>query len=459
MSNTASIRIDSENSALKVWKELGALTIPVLIGNFLQQTYNAVDTIIVGKYVGEEAFSAIGIAGTVSNLLLFLIFGCCTGISVIAAEYFGKRDFRLLRKELKLALITGAAFTVMISVISMLLLTPLLKLLSTPETLVPYVKEYLIIIQVCLIVSFINNCLFSVQRAMSEAKSAALFLAVSMISNIFLDLFFVGLLKMSIAGAAYATILAQIISIICSLVHISRKFPQLLKNERIDRSDIILLKRTASYSFVSALHMSSLYIGRMLVQGIVNTIDFAAIAAFTATSRIESLAQAISTSVAEGLALYVAQNRGANNKYKINKGIQAGSIFLLVSGAVVSATMIFCPEFLMRIMLSPAEDATLKAGVSYFSFLGFFYVLCYHGNLFLGYCRGSGRITLQFIITTSHLALRVVIAYLTVGRLGLNGVALGTGIGWILMTVMQLIGFKICRKKDDMLTSNIFSPI
>ena len=444
--------IQNRQWSVRIWWELGALTIPVLVGNILQQTYNLVDTILVGYYLGERAFSALGIAGTISNLLLFLIFGCCTGIGVVVAELYGKKDYPTLRKALHLSALLGGVFTLLISALSAAFLPSLLFLLATPQALKPYVTEYVHIIQLFLVVTFSNNGLFSVLRAISDAKSATLFLAISMLSNIVLDVVCIGTLGMGIAGAAYATILAQAISVYCSLLHIVRKKRFLLGKESFEKADIQLLRKIGSYSFVSALHMSSLYVGRMLVQGIVNTVGMAEISAFTAASRIESLAQAVSTSVAEGLGLYIAQNRGAGDRSRIRKGLQVGGTFLTAGGMVVSLIMVFAPAPLIQMMLKTASAQTLLAGSEYFRMVGYFYTLCFLGNLFLGYCRGSGQVTQQFFITTTHLTVRIIIAYSLAETMGLRAVALGTGIGWIVMIGLQLIEFSRCRKHDPLLS-------
>lgn len=458
MGSSNEIFIDRQWS-VRVWRELGALTIPVLVGNLLQQTYNVVDAIVIGYYFGESAFSAIGIAGTLTNLLLFLLFGCSNGIGIIVAELYGKQDYSLLRKELRIALLTGITFTIFISVLSMALLIPLLSFLATPDLLKPLVCEYVHIIQIFLIISFANNCLFSVLRAINAAQYATYYLSISMLINVLLDVLLIGILNMGISGAAYATVVAQAISVSCSLVHIIRKKSFLLGKEFLEKSDFYLFRRTLSYSFVSALHMSSLYIGRMLVQGIVNTIGLAEISAFTATSRIESLAQSVSTSVAESLGLYIAKSRGAEDKYRINKGLQDCFVFLLCSGIIVSMIMVLIPSPLMLFMLKSASEQTIRAGTGYFRIVGFAYPLCYLGNLFLGYCRGSGQVVQQFLITTSHLMIRVIVSWLLIKQFHLTAVAIGTCIGWFAMILFQFASFSRCKRKDPFLLPSFLRRI
>ena len=208
------------------------------------------------------------------------------------------------------------------------------------------------------------------------------------------------------------------------------------------RYDQQLIHKTTQYAVVSALHQSSLYIGKLLVQGAVNSIGFAAISAYTATTRIEGIAQAFGDSGAEAISVFVAQNTGADKNERSINGFKKGLVMLTFLGLILSAIMFLSAKPLMSLFVSKSNYTAIINGVTYINIISCFYFLCFIGSAFVGYFRGSGRVKIPFIGTTMHISVRVILSYLLVSKLSLGAVALSTGIGWIVVVTFQIFIYR-----------------
>ena len=247
------------------------LAAPLIMGNILQQLYNTVDAFILGRFAGDLEFAAVGVAGSVMNLFLFMITGACTGISVIFAQLYGAGERERFRREHWLSLSCGLLVTLACSGLGFLLLSPLLRLIQTPSELKTFVSVYLTIILASLPAVFLYNLYGALLRAIGRANAALMVLAAAVTVNVALDYCFVARFQLGIAGAAWATAASQAISAVLCILYLRRKAPELIFARADCRMDGELLKKTAHFSFVTALHQSSLYIGKRLVQGAVNT--------------------------------------------------------------------------------------------------------------------------------------------------------------------------------------------
>lgn len=392
--------------------------------------------------MGETAFAALGVAGTVMNLFIFILGGCCTGVAIIAASLFGSGDYKSLRQEIFLSAVLGIIFSLILSVTAIIFMPTLLKSIQTPSEIIPLIKQYLNIIFTGLIATFLYNFFLAILRAMGNTKMALLFLLFSMFCNIILDMLFVAWLGLGIAGAAWATVLSQFLCAILCQIYMKTRLPFLKICREDMQYDRQLIHKTVQYAVISALHQSSLYIGKLLVQGAVNSIGFAAISAYTATTRIEGIAQAFGDSGAEAISVFVAQNTGAEKKKRSVDGFKKGLVMLTFLGFLLSAIMFLSAKPLLSLFVSKLNDTAIKNGVTYINIICCFYFLCFIGSAFVGYFRGSGRVKIPFIGTTIHLSVRVILSYLLVSKLSLGAVALSTGIGWIIVVVFQIIVFR-----------------
>ena len=315
------------------------LAAPLIMGNILQQLYNTVDAFILGRFAGEAEFAAVGVAGSVMNLFLFMITGACTGISVIFAQLYGAGERERFRREHWLSLSCGLLATTICSGLGFVLLAPLLRLIQTPEELERFASAYLTVIIASLPAAFLYNLYGALLRAIGRANAALMALAAAVTVNVALDYCFVARFHMGIAGAAWATAASQEISAVLCIAYLRRKAPELIFACADRHMDKELLRQTAHFSFVTALHQSSLYIGKLLVQGAVNTGGTGMISAYTATTRIEGFANLFGDSGSAATSVLVAQNRGAGKEERVRASFRSSLLLMLAMGLAMSLIM------------------------------------------------------------------------------------------------------------------------
>ena len=419
--------------------QLTALAVPLLACNIFQQLYNTADTFIIGRWVGDAAFGAAGVAGTVMNLFLFLLSGACAGVSVLFSQLYGAGDLAGFRREFFQAAAFGGGFTLALSLLALGLLAPLLEVIRTPPEMMDYARDYLGVIFAGLIAAFAYNLCAAALRAVGDTLAALAFLGVSVAVNIGLDLLFVAVFRWGIAGAAGATVLSQALAAALSVVYVRLRHPRLFFRREDVRADRALLRDTLRYASASALHQSSLYIGKLLVQGAVNTMGPAAVNAYTATMRIEGFANSFGDSGAEAISVFVGQNTGAGDARRTRRGFSTGMRLMLALGAVMSVLLFSTAELFSRLLLPGGGGEQLAQSVAYLQLIACFYPLCFIGCTFVGLFRGSGRVKLPVQGTLIQMTVRVALSWLLARRMGLSAVALATGLGWCAVVSFQLI--------------------
>lgn len=427
-------------------KELFILMLPLLLGNILQQLYNTIDAIIVGRFVSQTAFAAVGVAGTIMNLFIFILSGSCTGISIIFAHFYGANELSLFRKESFLATFFGAIFTFALSICSIFILSPLLNIINTPHEVASIATSYLKIIFCGLIATYFYNLLSATLRAVGNTKAALIILMFSMIINTVLDLVFVAVCDFGIQGAAFATILSQMLASILCFIYIRKNISFLLFRKEDMKFEWKLLKLTISYSLISALHQSSLYIGKLLVQGAVNIMGTDMITAYTATTRIEGFANSFGDSGAEAISIFVAQNTGNKDKKRAKQGFYMGLVIMVCLVSGLSLIMYFFAKTTIEFMMSSASNEIMRNGIEYMKTIAIFYVFCFIGSAFVGWYRGSGKVNIPVIGTMLHISIRVILSYLFIQKFGLKSVAFASGIGWISVVLFQYIIFYLSKE-------------
>ncbi len=439
----------NKNKLLKgnIPAQLIGLAFPLLIGNILQQFYNTADSIIIGRFIGETAFAAVGVAGMVMNLAVFIIGGACTGTSVILAQLWGEGDLSAVRQEIHTSLILGIILTLILSFGGIALLPPVLNWINTPDGLVPYVTDYLLIIFSGLAATFLYNFLSSILRAAGNTHAALVFLMIAMLLNVLLDLVFVCLLGLGVSGAALATLLSQLFSALCCLAYIARVFPSLIPQKNDRKLEKRFLSKTIRFAAVSSMQQSSLYIGKILVQGSVNSLGTSAIAAYTAGGRIESILNSIGGSGSDAISIFSAQNTGAGNDKRSEKGFYIGLFLLIAGGILFSGMMFLTAGTWMNLFIAGASPQAAVWGIEYLQIIALFYPFCFSGHGFVGYFRGTGNMQMPFIGTTLQIVIRVVGSCFLAPSMGLSGVALATGLGWFLLIFYQVPSWRKIKNR------------
>ena len=437
-----------ENELLSgnIYKLLIRLALPLIAGDILQQFYNTIDAVIIGKFVGNEAFAAIGVAGTIMNVFLFSIVGFCVGTVAIFSQYYGQSNIEMYRREMFLVFVPGSVMVILLSILSVGAIPFILPFMQTPGKLMPYVREYLIVILGGMLISYLYNAANGILQSVGDTNAVLVFLTISIIGNVILDYTFVGIFSFGIKGAAIATCLAQCISAVMAGIFIRKKYPELV----FGRQDMVIQKdmvcRTLYFGFATMLHQAGLYIGKVLVQGAVNTLGIFAISAYTATTRIEGFINAFSTSGLQAIAVVTGQNVGAGLKTRVRKTLKSGMILLSVMGAVLSVVLYMGAGIFMNLVNSSAGAEEIHAGIQYLQWVSCFYIFNYIGSTFVGYFRGIGKVDRAFKGTVIQMSARVILTFLMIRKLNLPGVALATGIGWMMIVTYFVFEFRKDKK-------------
>lgn len=428
-------------------KHMLALSLPLIMGNILQQLYNTADAFMLGRFAGEAEFAAVGVGGAVMNLFLFIITGACTGLSVLFARFYGAEDLKSFRSEHFVSLSLGFIITLVSSLLGLFLLPYILKAIKTPVDIYSDVYSYLRIILLALPFAFLYNLYSALLRSIGKADAAlaALFSAVAL--NLLLDYIFIAKLGLGIEGAALATGLSECISALVCILYLVHCHKELLITRMDCCMNSKLIRDSAKLSSVTALHQSSLYIGKLLVQGAVNAGGTDLIAAYTATTRIEGFANSFADSGSSATSVVVSQNVGADKRDRVESAFHWSLILMTIMGLAMSLIMYTSANIAVSFMLGSGSGSSFDNAAEYMKLISFFYLFCFLGNTFAGYFNGRGRVIIPFIGATGHITLRVILSWIFVKSYGLSAVAAATGIGWILVNVFwSLIKIKESRK-------------
>uniref|UniRef100_UPI0028ADF880 MATE family efflux transporter n=1 Tax=Sedimentibacter sp. TaxID=1960295 RepID=UPI0028ADF880 len=426
------------------------LALPLLIGNIIQQFYNTINMMIVGRYVGENAFAAVGVSGSVMNFFIAVIIGLCVGFSILYANSYGAKDYDKLRKTIFMTAAIGLGITVILSLTGFIFVKEILLAIKTPELLFNESVIYLRIIFAGMIFCVFYNLNASILQAIGKTNIMLFVLLISMICNLLLNYTFVAILRMEVKGAALATILSQAISAAMCIFYIRRFMPKL----KLCKADMIwdrkIFSTSFKFGFTSSLQQSSLYFGKLLVQSSINALGTAAVMAYTADILIEQLLLAFGDSGAAAIAVFVAQNYGHNEVERVKNGLKKGLRLMVITGVVLSGLLFILKPLMLSLLISSANTAVTALALGYLSIMCIFYPLSFVANSFQGYFRGIGMIHLAFIGTFSQIVIRVILIHYLTKFMHLNAVALSTGIGWIIMISIQIASFyKIKNSKSE----------
>jgi putative MATE family efflux protein len=423
-------------------KMLITFAIPMVLGNIFQQLYNTTDAIIVGRFIGKNALASVGVANPIMSIGIFFIFGICIGTSVLMSELFGGGKYETLKKEVSTALIVGIIFTIIMSLVCIGLSKWVLVITGTPKEILNDADLYLKIIFGGLIFSFLYNFYSSALRSIGDSKTPLIFLVFSCVINGILCVIFVEGFKLGVAGSAIATVIAQAVSSVLCIVYVYIKIPliKLKANEFI--IDKPLLRLTIKYSWVSALQQTCLYIGRLLVQGVVNPFGTSAIAAYNSVTRVDSFVLSPGDAFAASVATYSAQNKGAGKWNRIMEGYKKGNIIITIYSVATALIVFLGAEKIMRLFVSGAEKDVIFIGVNYLRLMSIFYVLSGFCNIFQGLFRGIGKLQITLVATVMQISLRVGVSYIFAPYVGVLSVCYAVAAGWILMIIFEGWVFK-----------------
>lgn len=421
-------------------KAIVAFAIPLVIGNLFQQLYNVADTIIVGRFIGSHALAAVGSSFTLMVFLTSIILGLCMGSGVAYSTFYGAGDEDNLKKSIFTSFWFIGLVTVLINLGALLFLDTILQAIRIPPEIFQDTRIYLKIIFLGIGFTAIYNYFATLLRSLGDSVTPLVFLVIATFINIVLDLVFIIPLRMGIAGAGWATLIAQAFSALGLMFYCVFKVPQLRLQAHHRKLDRELLKTISSYSILTSVQQSLMNFGILLVQGLVNSFGVNVMAAFAAGVKIDSFAYLPAQDFGNAFAIFIAQNRGAEEYDRIKRGIR--SSLKLVTGfcLIISVIVVIFARPLLTIFIPPHEVEILNIGVQYLRIEGSFYFLIGYLFMFYGLFRGYGSAQTSVILTVVSLGIRVVLAYFlaSIPTIGVWGIWVSIPIGWFLA---DLLGF------------------
>ena len=337
----------------KIMPILVNFTVPLVLGNLFQLTYNAVDSIIVGHFVGKEALAAVGICNPVSTLMILFLNGLCMGASILMGIQYGAKDYETLHRQISTTLLSGAVFSFFLTLVCVIFAVPILLLLQVDPSIMDMTVQYLRIIFLGLMFTFLYNFFSSTLRALGDSASPLYFLIISAILNIFGDLFFVIVLKAGSNGCAISTVLSEALCCLFCIIYIQKKVPILRLGKKWLVFDAGLLKKTIAYGWASAMQQATVQMGKIAIQALVNTMGVSVAAAFAVVNRIDDFAITPEQNIAHAMTALMAQNKGAGKNDRMREGFRCGMILELVYGAAV---MLICLGFARPLMSLFVKD-------------------------------------------------------------------------------------------------------
>ncbi len=423
--------------------------LPLLLGNWLQLGYNALDSIIAGRFIGRDALAAEGIAAPVMNLVILAITGLCLGAGVLMSETYGAKDFRKLGKTLANTLLLGLAVCTGAAALLLLLTPQILSALAVPEEIYGITTAYLRITTLGAPFTFLYNALAAGLKSVGDAKTPLRFLAFSSLLNGALDLIFLGIFHLGIVCSAVTTVVAEAVSAFLALAYMVRHVPELIPARGQWRLDRDLLGRILRYAAPTALQQAIQPVCKVLIQGQVNALGVSAIAAFNAVTRMDDFACIPEQSISSAISTYIAQNRGAKRYDRIRPGFRQGIAMELGYWVLIgSVTALLRTPIVSLFVTGENAREVISLGSAYLGYMALFYLFPALTNGFQGFFRGQGKMYTTMLGTFLQASIRALTVSILAPRMGITGVAFACAVGWSAMLAFEIpYYFHTCRKQ------------
>jgi len=431
----------------KIMPILVNFTVPLVLGNLFQLTYNAVDSIIVGHFVGKEALAAVGICNPISTLMILFLNGLCMGASILMGIQYGAKDYKTLHRQISTTMLSGVVFSFFLTLFCVVFAVPILHLLQVDASIMEMTRQYLRIIFMGLMFTFLYNFFSSTLRALGDSASPLYFLIISAVLNIFGDLFFVIVLKAGSNGCAISTVLSEALCCLFCVIYIQKKVPILRLGKKWLVFDASLLKKTIAYGWASAMQQATVQMGKIAIQALVNTMGVSVAAAFAVVNRIDDFAITPEQNIAHAMTALMAQNKGAGKNDRMREGFRCGMILEIVYGAAV---MIICLVFAGELMaLFVKDEEVIGHGIIYLHLIAVMYILPAITNAIQGFFRGIGDLKVTLMSSFTNMAVRVIAAapMILLWNFGIEALPYSYLAGWVAMLLVETpLMIRIYRK-------------
>lgn len=428
-------------------RRLLLFSLPMTAANLLQQCYNLADTMIVGRFFGDDALASVGSAYTLMVFITSILLGLSLGSSALIANYYGAGESEKMHTTIASSFIVIFLLSIIITAVSIFALDWIIGILNTPEELEGMLREYLFWIFLGLAGVFLTNYFSCLLRSVGDSVTPLIFLSLSAVMNIFLDLYFIISLGWGIAGAAIATIISQYSAgfglLIVTVARNGNLIPS-LDEIRKWRKEI---RSVLSYSFLTSAQQSVMNFGILMVQGLVNSFGVSVMAAFAAGVKIDSFSYLPTQDFGNAYSFFISQNSGKGQRDRIRKGTRIAVLITVMFSLCISLLVNITAPWLIGIFFSNPGNEIISIGVSYLRVEGSFYALIGMLFLFYGYFRADGRPSVSLILTIISLGLRVLLSYTFAPLLGYWAIWVSIPIGWAVADLAGLFFYKRNTRK------------
>lgn len=423
-----------------LWK----FCLPLFGSIIFQQLYNIADSLVAGKFIGENALAAVGNSYEVTLIFLAFAFGVNIGCSVIVSQLFGARRHRELKTAVSTTLIAGGVLCLALMAGGMLLCSSLLHLIHTPENVMADSRLYLDIYILGLPFVFYYNIATGVFSALGDSKTPFIFLAISSTANIAVDILFVTAFNMGVAGVAWATFLCQGVSCVLAMAVMLRRLGKIHPHEKAPLFSWDLLGRIALIAIPSTLQQSFISVGNIMIQGVINSFGSSVMAGYSASVKLNNLVISSMTTLGNGISNYTAQNLGAGKNQRVRDGFRAGLKLVWVICIPIVGLYFFAGRSMMSIFMDQPNGEAMTVGIEFLKILAPFYFIAAMKLVCDGILRGAGMMKQFMAATFTDLVLRVVLAYVfSLGMgMGSTGIWLAWPVGWCVGSVLSLLFYR-----------------
>lgn len=435
-----------------ITKNLLLFALPMMAGNLLQQCYNVADTLIVGQFLGANALAAVGSSYTLMTFLTSILLGMCMGSGAVFSIRFGEKDSGRLQAGMLHSFVLIGCVTIILNVLCFLGLSVIMQLLQVPAEVAPAMSEYLQVIFVGISATFLYNYFAALLRALGNSVVPLIFLGISAVLNVVLDLVFVLGMRWGVGGAAAATVISQFVSGIGIAFYTGIRFPELRFWRGGIRFDGAVLKEIMGFSFLTCMQQSIMNLGILMVQGLINSFGPVVMAAFAAAVKIDSFAYMPVQDFGNAFSTFIAQNYGAGKYERIRKGIKSAALAAALFCIAISGAVWVGARPLMQLFVRAEEKEIISVGVEYLRIEG----ACYLGIglLFLlyGFYRAVRQPGMSVILTILSLGTRVLLAYIlsAIPAIGVRGIWVAVPIGWLLADCTGVVYYLKNKKKMNL---------
>lgn len=421
-----------------LWK----FCLPLFASIIFQQLYNIADSLVAGKFIGENALAAVGNSYEITLIFIAFAFGCNIGCSVIVSQFFGAKDYKNMKTSVYTAMISTAVLCAVLMLFGVLFCGNLLKLIKTPSAILNDSKLYLDIYIYGLPFMFFYNMATGIFSALGDSKTPFIFLVVSSVTNIFVDIIFVKAFNIGIAGVAWATFICQGISAVLAVIVVFLRLSKIKVLQRCPVFSFIILVKLLKIAIPSILQQSFISIGNIIIQSVINEFGAGTIAGYSAAVKLNNLVITSFTTLANGISNFTAQNLGAGKSERIRDGFKAGLKMVWIISIPLVLLYFFAGKQLLYLFLDNPTNTAIHTGIMFLCILSPFYFVVSTKLVADGILRGAGLMSRFMITTFTDLILRVVLAIILSKQFGSTGIWCAWPIGWSIATTLSVIFYK-----------------